>query len=131
MKSVEISAKTVEEAVDLALAELKLTEENVDIEILEKPSKGLFGFIGSKNALVKVVEKYNPLNKAKSFLETIFESMQLKPDIEIIEDQNSVTFNVTGNDLGILIGRRGDTLDSLQFLLNLAMNKDRDRKSVV
>lgn len=128
MKSVEISAKTIEEAVDLALTELKLTEDDVDIEVLEKPSKGFFGIIGTKKALVKVVEKYNPLNKAKGFLETIFESMSLKPTIEIIEDKNSVTFNISGHDLGILIGRRGDTLDSLQFLLNLAMNKDNESR---
>ncbi|SMB87533.1 spoIIIJ-associated protein [Desulfonispora thiosulfatigenes DSM 11270] len=129
MKSIEISAKTVEEAIDLALNELNLTKDEVNIEVLEQPSKGFFGIIGTKKAVVKVDEIYNPTKKAKDFLMQIFAPMNLNPKIEIVEDKSSVTFNITGDDLGILIGRRGDTLDSLQFLLNLVMNKDNESRT--
>lgn len=129
MKSIEISAKTVEEAIELALTELNLQENDVNIEILEQPSKGFLGIIGTKKAVVKVIEKYNPTKIAIDFLMKIFIPMNLNPKIEVIEDKGNVILDITGDDLGILIGRRGDTLDSLQFLLNLVMNKDSESRT--
>lgn len=127
MKSLEVSAKTVEEAVNTALTELALTKEEVSIEILEQPTKGFFG-LGAKKAVVKIEEKYNPTKKAKEFLQKVFDSMRLKPAIEVLETKDKLTFDIKGEDLGILIGRRGDTLDSLQFLLNLVINKDSESR---
>jgi len=123
MKSVEISAKTVEEAIKLALEELKLDREEVNIDVLEQPNKGFFGILGSKNALVRVEENYDPIKQANIFLEKIFNAMKLKPIINIDRKKDYIIFNLSGEDLGILIGRRGGTLDSLQFLLNLVVNK--------
>lgn len=123
MRKVEISAKTVEEAVNIALKQLNLQEDEVSIEILEQPNKGFLGILGSKNALVKVEEKYNVTKYAKSYLENILAKMKLDPHIDIEEKGDYLTFNLSGKDLGVLIGRRGDTLDSLQFLINLVVNK--------
>lgn len=132
MKSVEISAKTVEEAVKIALEQMGLKEDEVNIEVLEQPNKGFLGLLGSKNALVKVEEKFNVVKFSKSFLENVLAKMDLDPEIEIEENNEFITFNLTGNDLGVLIGRRGDTLDSLQFLINLVINKkDVPKKKII
>lgn len=131
MKSIEITAKTVDDAVKIALEKLQLTEEEVNVEVLEQPNKGLFGILGNRNAVVKVVEKYNPVKEGEKFLTKIFESMKLNPKIEVKEAKDYITYNISGGDLGILIGRRGDTLDSLQFLLNLVVNKNKEQRKKI
>ncbi|KJS86951.1 MAG: DNA-binding protein [Peptococcaceae bacterium BICA1-8] len=132
MKKVEISAKTVEEAIRLALQKLELKEDEVNVEVLEQPNKGFFGFFGNKNAVVSVEEKINHIKYTKVFLDNILNKIGLKPKIEVVESNDFITFNLSGDDLGILIGRRGDTLDSLQFLTNLAVNKNNlQRKKII
>ncbi|MGI6226986.1 MAG: RNA-binding cell elongation regulator Jag/EloR [Peptococcales bacterium] len=133
MRKVEISAKTVEEAVKLALEQLSLQEDEVNIEVIEQPNKGFFGILGSKNALVRVEEKFNLVKYSQGFLENILNKMNLNPQIDIVENDDYLTFNLSGKDLGVLIGRRGDTLDSLQFLLNLVVNKNspQQRKKII
>lgn len=124
MKVIERSGKTVEEAVATALAELGLTEEQVTVEVLEESSKGLFGFIGTKSAKVRVTEKVNPVGKARKFLADIFEKMGLEVEITNKVVDEYTVLDISGPDLGILIGRRGDTLDALQYLSNLVANKN-------
>lgn len=132
MKAVEISAKTVEEAVKIALDQLGLEEDEVNIDVIEQPNKGFLGLLGTKNALVRVEEKFNPVKYSLSFLKNILEKMDLDPQIDIEENNEYITFNLSGNDLGVLIGRRGDTLDSLQFLVNLVVNKrSLQRKKII
>lgn len=129
MRVVEKSAKTVEEAVELALTELQLEKDQVEISILEQPVKGFLGFIGTKDALVRVKEKYNIVNEAQKFLEKIFNTMESKPTINVIyNSEDNLVINLTGENLGLLIGRRGDTLDALQFLLNLVINKNSEKR---
>ena len=123
MRTIEKSGKTIDEAVKAALTELNLTENDVDIEILEEPKNGFLGFIGGKNALVKVTEKETNHNKIYEFLNVVFEKMSLSPEISLKEENGNIFVNLQGEDLGILIGRRGETLDSLQFLTNLFINK--------
>lgn len=123
MRTIEKSGKTIDEAVKAALTELNLTENDVDIEILEEPKNGFLGFIGGKNALVKVTEKETNHNKIYEFLNVVFEKMSLSPEISLKEENGNILVNLQGEDLGILIGRRGETLDSLQFLTNLFINK--------
>nr|WP_092074535.1 RNA-binding cell elongation regulator Jag/EloR [Dendrosporobacter quercicolus]NSL49072.1 protein jag [Dendrosporobacter quercicolus DSM 1736]SDN00699.1 spoIIIJ-associated protein [Dendrosporobacter quercicolus] len=125
MTAVEKIGKTVEEAVALALAELGVTENKVDIEVLEAPSKGLFGFIGTKPAKVKVtLKKIDPVAVAQEFLQNIFTAMHIEVAIEKVTVDEGVVFNLRGQDLGILIGKHGQTLDALQYLTNLAANRD-------
>lgn len=124
MTFVEKTGKTVEEAVQVALKELNVSYENVAVEVLEEPSKGLFGFIGGKLAKVKVTVKPNPVNVAKDFLASIFETMKLKVFMEKMSNDDHVTINLRGEDLGLLIGKHGQTLDALQYLTNLAANRD-------
>ncbi|WP_027364725.1 RNA-binding cell elongation regulator Jag/EloR [Desulfotruncus alcoholivorax] len=128
MKCVEKSAKTVDEAVEIALRELNLNKDQVEIEILEEPTKGLFGLLGGKPAKVKVIKKENPSLRAKELLENIMRAMNLKVEINAEENDEKIKFNINGPDLGILIGRRGETLDALQYLVNLSANKNFEKR---
>ena len=124
--SVEKSAKTVEDAIDSALLELNTSKENVDIEIIDEGTRGIFGLIGNKQAKVKVTVKESMASKAKEFLLKILEKMRVDADILIEEDEESISIQITGDNIGILIGRRGETLDSLQYLTSLVINKDKE-----
>lgn len=126
MTSVETTGKTIEEAVEAALAELGVSADKVEYEVLETPNKGLFGFIGSKPARVRVaVKKADPVKVAKEFLQNIFNGMNLTVHIEeSVNKDDELTFNFRGEELGILIGKHGQTLDALQYLTNLAANRD-------
>jgi spoIIIJ-associated protein len=129
MTSVEMTGKTIEEAVSLALRDLKVAEDRIDVEVLEAPSKGLFGFIGTKPARVRVtVKPMDPMKVALDFLQNIFDLMKLEVQIEKISGQDHMGFNIRGNDLGILIGKHGQTLDALQYLTNLTANRDSESK---
>ncbi|MGI6145221.1 MAG: protein jag [Clostridia bacterium] len=123
MNSIEISARTVEEAIKMALEELNLTEDEVNVEVLDEPSKGFLGILGGKMAKVKVTPKIDPLLDTKEFLLNVTEKMGLNVEIKTTRENEYVKMEFVGNDLGILIGRRGDTLDALQYLVNLIANK--------
>ena len=131
LKSVEKTAKTMEEALASALEELGVSEDRVTVEILEEPSKGLFGFIGGKPARVLVsVRPLDALTVGKQFLSDLFQSMHIAVELEVAvpEEEGPVAVNLRGEDLGILIGKHGQTLDALQYLTNLAANRDAEEK---
>ena len=131
LKSVEKTAKTMEEALASALEELGVSEDRVTVEILEEPSKGLFGFIGGKPARILVnVRPLDALTVGKQFLSDLFQSMHIAVELEVAvpEEEGPVAVNLRGEDLGILIGIHGQTLDALQYLTNLAANRDAEEK---
>ncbi len=128
MKFIEVTAKTVDEAITNALVELGVTSDQIEYEVLEKGSAGFLGF-NSKPAKIKVWKKYTTVDYIREFLEQVFEAMQL--DVEILieasqEEENVYDVELKGDEMGVLIGKRGQTLDSLQYLTNLAINKDRE-----
>lgn len=126
----EKTGKTIDEAIELALAELEVSRDRIDYEILESPSKGLFGFIGSKLAKVRVtVRAIDPVEEAKQFLEKVFKAMNVTVLMEKMSHDDHVVLNLRGDDLGVLIGKHGQTLDALQYLTNLAANRDADERS--
>lgn len=121
---IEVTGKDIEEAKKLALSQLDLPQERVIFEVLEEPSKGFFGLIGARVAKIRATEKeLTPLEKGQEFLKKIFKSMHKDIQIECEEDIN-YKFNLIGDDLGVLIGKHGQTLDSLQYLTNMAANKN-------
>ncbi len=121
---VEKTGKTVEEALVAAMEELDVTEDRITYEVLEEPTKGFLGIIGGKPARIKVtVRDLLPLEKAEGFLREIFRQMKLTLTVEHSEQEDGHVFNLIGSDLGILIGKHGQTLDALQYLTNLAANK--------
>jgi len=126
MKSIEIIGRTAEEAIQNALRELNVTEEKVTIEVLEEGSKGFLNIIGVKPAKVKVTLKRDYIGDAKNFLREILNAMNVKAEIHIKEENNEININLVGPNMGVLIGYRGETLDSLQYLLSLVVNKNHD-----
>ncbi len=128
----EFSAKTVEEAITEACLQLACTSDEIEYEVVDKGSNGFLG-IGSKNAVISAKKKDSVDNDVKRFLYDVFSAMDMDVTIElsIDEDDKSIDVTLTGDDMGVLIGKRGQTLDSLQYLANLAVNKKRsDRYKV-
>ena len=116
-------AKTTEEAVKIAADELGVAVSDVEFEVLEEAKKGFFG-MGAAPAKVKVTYIFKPLEAARSFVETLIKDMELDATVTIHEDgAGEALITISGEGAGTLIGHHGDTLDSLQYLVNLAANK--------
>ena len=124
MDMIKVTAKTVEEAVTKALIELEITSDKLEYEVIEKGSAGFLG-IGSKPAVIQAKKKETLEDRAVEFLTQIFDamSMTLQIDLEYKAEEKELCINLSGGDMGILIGKRGQTLDSLQYLVSLMVNK--------
>lgn len=181
-EQLEATGKTVEEALEIALARLGRTADEVDYTVLEQPSKGLFGLFGAKKAKIRVEVKQSVLaaenpativkeelapdieavkaaetevtavaeteemaedavaeanvreeelqDRAEKFLHDVFAAMKIEVKIQRKETEEGLVFELIGEDLGILIGKHGQTLDSLQYLANLAANRGVHEKRV-
>lgn len=125
MEFIEISAKTVDEAITEAIIKLGTTHDKIEYEVIEKGSAGFLG-IARKDAVIKVRKKNDVEDNIREFLEKVFDAMNLTVEILIEKEEESNIINVElkGDDMGVLIGKRGQTLDSLQYLTNLAVNKN-------
>ncbi len=121
---IEKTAKTVEEAVNLAVEELDVTEDQVEIEILEEGGKSLLGLRKAKEAKVRVILYDYATEIARDFLEELFEKMGLNATLDIIDDEEIMKVNIESNNSGVIIGRRGETLDALQFITSLVVNRN-------
>ena len=121
----EITGKTVDEALTNAMLELGTTIENIEYEVVEKESSGFLGMFG-KPARIKARIKMTIEYTAKKFLTDIFGTMAISASIEVLYDQENATVevNIDGDEMGVLIGKRGQTLDSLQYLVSLVVNKN-------
>ncbi|MDU2292674.1 MAG: RNA-binding cell elongation regulator Jag/EloR [Peptococcus niger] len=165
MKRQQFTGKTVAAAVAVAAQELRISEADLDYQVLEEASKGFLGF-GAKDARIEVIlpdTEPAPLASPEppaddrpqaaspaaagpdeaalaasgagpsagetaedigiAFLAPIFDALSVSPRVQIEEDDEQITFSMYGDEVGILIGRRGDTLNALQFLLSLAVNR--------
>lgn len=153
----EFTAKTVEDAVELVLAEFQTTRDKVEVEVIEKESSGFLGLFNNKPAKIKArmivaegtnveakpvagdvtpaaenVKSVSPVNNAdpagaaKKFLKEVLTAMDITAEIEaeINEESETLEVQIIGDDMGILIGKRGQTLDSLQYLTSLVVNKE-------
>lgn len=139
----EISAKSVNEAVEAALNQFNVSEEDIEIEVIDEGSKGFLG-IGARPAVVKITLKDdedvkpaksaeksskkavsgNPEKTAEKFLGDILKAMGLEVKIDSKFDGDTVSIELSGDNMGIVIGKRGDTLDSLQYLTSLVVNQE-------
>lgn len=129
MEQKEYTGKTVNDAITNAIIELETTSDKIEYDIISEGSKGVFG-IGSKPAKIKVWFKEEPKKSIEEvvneFLEKIFNAMDIQAEVSVVVNGDNVNIELTGNDMGILIGKRGQTLDSLQYLVNLVVNKYSD-----
>lgn len=124
MEFIEISAKTVDEALTEAVIKLGTTHDKIEYEVLEEGSLGFLG-IGKRDAVIKARKKNDSEDNIREFLTKVFDAMGIQVEILIEKEADGKTINVElkGPDMGVLIGKRGQTLDSLQYLTNLAVNK--------
>ena len=126
MEFKEFTGKTVADALTNATVSLGITSDQVKYEVLEEGSNGFLG-IGSKDAVIKVVisSEEDPKEVALEFLNGVFEAMQLEVNISMDYEESDKTLSIdlAGPEMGVLIGKRGQTLDSLQYLTNLAVNR--------
>nr|WP_295972435.1 RNA-binding cell elongation regulator Jag/EloR [uncultured Bacillus sp.] len=123
MKQVTSTGQTVEEAVQSALAQLQTTEDRTDISVIDEGKKGIFGIFGSRPAVVKVTVKIDPIEEAKRFLMDVSEKMGVNATIETERNGKQVKFKLSGVKIALLIGKRGQTLNSLQYLTQLVINR--------
>ncbi len=128
MDFVEITAKTVSDAITAACQKLSVPSDKLEYEVVEEGSSGFLGF-NSKPAKIKarVKEEKKTIDlKAKEFLADVFKSMNMAVviDVKFNEAENDLDIDLSGDDMGVLIGKRGQTLDSLQYLVSLVVNKE-------
>ena len=125
MEMIEKTGKTVEEALEAALAELGVDRDQVEYRVVEAPSKALFGLLGGREAKVEVtLKKVDPTLAAREFLDKVTRAMGLKVTIDAAVSEEGVNIDLRGEDLGLLIGKHGQTLDALQYLTNLASQRE-------
>ena len=124
-KRIEKTAKSIDEAKELALSELGIAEEDAEIEVLDEATKGFLG-LGSKDARVAVTAKDENAVIAKTFLSGIFDAMGMEVAIKAKTGEESLNVEMSGEHMGIVIGKRGDTLDALQYLTSLVVNHESD-----
>ena len=127
MEFIEVSAKTVDDAITEASIKLGTTSDKIEVEVIEKGSTGFLG-IKSKPAIIKARKKNDTVDNIREFLENVFSAMDMEVTIDIkkAEDDKVYEVELSGKEMGLLIGKRGQTLDSLQYLTNLAINKHSD-----
>lgn len=125
MDFIEFSAKTVNDAITEACQKFVVTSDKLEYEVVEEGSSGFLG-IGSKPAVIRAKVKSSIQDIARDFLKSVFEAMNLVVVIDINYDEvnNSMNIDLSGDEMGVLIGKRGQTLDSLQYLVSLVVNKD-------
>ena len=121
----KFSAKTVADAITEACKALGVTSEKLDYVVVEEGSAGFLG-IGAKNAVINAKVKSSVTDRAKIFLNDVFAAMNMTVVIEAEynENEKELSVDLSGDDMGVLIGKRGQTLDSLQYLVSLIVNKD-------
>ncbi|RST70966.1 protein jag [Siminovitchia acidinfaciens] len=124
MRQVTATGSTVEEAVQSALAQLEATEDQVEIKVVDEGKKGLFGLFRSRPVVVEVTAKPGAVESAEQFLQNIVKNMGIEATIDIVDkDGRNVMFNISGEKMGLLIGKRGQTLNALQYLTQLVANR--------
>lgn len=125
MDYTNFSAKTVDDAITEACQKFTVTSDKLDYIVVEEGSSGFLG-IGAKPAVIKAKVKSSVADKAKYFLRDVFDAMDLTVviDIKYDEENRNIEIDLSGDEMGVLIGKRGQTLDSLQYLVSLVVNKD-------
>ncbi|MBL7208663.1 MAG: protein jag [Dehalococcoidia bacterium] len=132
MKELEVSARTVDEAIHTALEQLGVTEDQVEVVVLTKGRAGLLGMMGAEDARIRVTllsefeQRGDAASVAKEVLETLLQSMEISAEVSVTQaptDELPLSLDIEGDDLGILIGRRGTTLASLQYILRLIVTE--------
>lgn len=125
MEFIQITAKTVDDAITEACRKLSVPSNKLEYEVIEEGSAGFLG-IGSKPAIIKARVKNSIQDAAADFLNEVFRAMNMTValDMKYDEESRDLSIELSGDEMGVLIGKRGQTLDSLQYLVSLVVNKE-------
>lgn len=125
MRFIEVSGKSVEEALQEGILQLGVRKDNVEVEVLNEGSSGLFKILSNKPAKIKLTVIKEPGELVKGFLKEILDLMNLEGEVSIVkEDDDSVQVEISGKSMGVLIGKRGNTLNALQYLTNVVLSRN-------
>ncbi|MEW5919529.1 MAG: RNA-binding cell elongation regulator Jag/EloR [Bacillota bacterium] len=125
MRSIEISAKSVEEALQEGILQLGVRKDNVKVDVLSEASTGLFKILSNKPARVKLTVIQEPVELIKNFLQEILRLIGLEGQVKVVkEEEDSLHVEIRGNRMGVLIGKRGNTLNALQYLCNVVLSRN-------
>jgi len=129
MEFIEVSGKTVDEALTNALLKLETTSDKVEYEVIDKGSNGILSIFNYKPAKIKVRKKYTIEDSINEFLDNMFNAMNMAVKVDIVLDsvESTLDIELSGEDMGLLIGKRGQTLDSIQYLVSLVANKEKEK----
>lgn len=131
MRQITATGQTVDEAVESALAQLKTTKDRTEIDVIDEGKRGIFGLFGTRPAVVKVTVKLDAVEETVKYLKAIGENLGAPIEVEVKREGKTVLFTLTGEKIALLIGKRGQTLNSLQFLTQLVMNRYSEQYSTV
>ncbi len=127
MDNIRQEAKSVIDAINKGLKKLDISREEAEVNIIKEGSKGFLGVFGGENAVVEIKKKKDPIELGKEFIKSVFSSTKLEVNVEVMDEETNdeqVMYNLNSEDLGIVIGHRGETLDALQYLTSLVVNKE-------
>ena len=113
MDKITKSGKTVDDALHEALKELNASKDEVEVTVIDEGIKGFLGMFGAKDAVIQVVRKFNPEKIAVTFLNEMFQAMHMNVSIETKLKEKQLSIELSGDEIGVLIGKRGQTLDSI------------------
>lgn len=127
MKELTATGRTVDEAVQSGLEQLGLHADDVEVDVVDEGKKGLFGIFGHRSAVVNIREKIDPVKEAKQYLENVISNMGIQAQVTAEEESKRVVFQLKGDKTALLIGKRGQTLNALQSLTQLVLNRYTDK----
>lgn len=127
MKELTATGRTVDEAVQSGLEQLGLHADDVEVDVVDEGKKGLFGIFGHRSAVVNIREKIDPVKEAKQYLENVISNMGIQAQVTAEEESKRVVFQLKGDKTALLIGKRGQTLNALETLTQLVLNRHSDR----
>jgi len=134
MRSIEASGKTVEEALQEGIQKLGVRKDNVAVEVLSEGSTGLFKILANKPARIKITVMRDPVSLVREFLQGLLRLSSVDGEVVIVkEEEGCIHVAINGSRLGMLIGKRGNTLNALQYLCNVALRRNfiAERKQVL
>jgi len=126
VRQITASGQTVEEAVESALEQLQTTRDQVEVTVIDEGKRGILGLFVSKLAVVNVSIKEDPIEETEAFIEEVAKNMGVSISVETTVEDNNILFELSGEKIALIIGKRGQTLNALQYLVQLAINKKSD-----
>jgi spoIIIJ-associated protein len=123
VKQITATGQTVEEAVKSALNQLQTSKDRTEIQVIDEGKKGIFGIFGSRPAVVKVTVKIDPVEEAVKYIKRVANELGAPVEVEVTRENKQILFTLSGEKIALLIGKRGQTLNSLQYLTQLVINR--------